>query len=289
MDKEYIVLSRTNQKAKTGNNYATLKISCEKGSSYTISVWDLDENERPDIGDIIKADLEALKNVKFPRKDNFNGFRSCHTATADDPLYSLIPRPIDKTIWDDCLNRLIALCSDKLLIEFIQQERDALYASYSTQTAAKAMHHAFKGGLLNHTYELLNMLLGLYPTLPPLKIERCIIAILFHDYGKLKEYDVNMEPTEYMYLLGHIYISAHVLHNKLNKFGVRNEETIRIIHCVLAHHGKLEFGSPVVPCTQEALIVHYVDEISAHTYACDETPNMEKSIALGTKVVKDKV
>ncbi len=90
-----------------------------------------------------------------------------------------------------------------------------------------------------------------------------------------------------MYLMGHTYISAHVLHNKLNEYEVGNEETIRIVHCVLAHHGELEFGSPVVPCTQEALIVNYVDNISAKTYNIEETANMEKSFALGTKIIKE--
>jgi 23S rRNA maturation-related 3'-5' exoribonuclease YhaM len=286
MVEEYIVLTRSNQKAKNGSNFATIKISRQKSEAYTFSIWDVNEGEGPDMGDIIKADVKYLATVKFPRKADFSNFRDCHPATPSDSLYAIIPRPIEKDLWDSCISKLLDLCSDQLLIDFIRKESDALYASYKTQTAATGMHHAFKGGLLNHTYELLNMLIGLYPTLPPIKLERCIIAVLFHDYGKLKEYDDAMEPTKYMYLLGHIYISAHVLHNKLNEFGVPNEETIRIIHCVLAHHGKREFGSPVVPCNQEALVVHYVDDISAHTSACDETANMEKNFALETRVVK---
>lgn len=286
MNKEYIVTARSNQVAKNGNHYAILKVTAQKGETVSISVWDLEENEGPHIEDIITLDLEALKSIKFPKKADMGWFRNCRHATADDPLYQLIPRPIAKAEWDECIDKMLEWCHDQQLIDFIQKERDILYEQYKNQTAATSLHHAFKGGLLNHTYELLHMLWGLYPTLPPLKIERCIIAILFHDYGKLKEYDENMEGTKYMYLMGHTYISAHVLHNKLNAAGISNEETIRIVHCVLAHHGQLEFGSPVVPCTQEALVVHYIDNLSARTYACDETANMEKCFALGTKVIK---
>ena len=286
MREDYIVLTRSNQRAKNGNNYAIIKITKTKGEAYTFSVWDVNEDEGPAIGDIIKADVKALGQVKFPRKADFNEFRDCHQAQPDEPLYNLIPRPVEKKAWDDCLDKLLGLCKDRQLIDFINKERDSLYANYQTQTAATGLHHAFKGGLLNHTYELLNILFGLYPTLPPVKLERCVIAALFHDYGKLKEYDESMEPTKYMFLMGHIYISAHILHNKLNEFGVSNEETIRIVHCILAHHGKREFGSPVVPCTQEALVVHYIDDISAHTAACDETANMEKNFALDTRVIK---
>ena len=286
MNKEYIVTARSNQVAKNGSHYANLKVTAQKGESFNVTVWDLGENEGPHIEDIITLDLDALKSIKFPKMADFGWFRNSRKATADDPLYQLIPRPIDKEDWDLCINHMLDFCSDTALMDFIQQERDNLYEQYRNQTAATSLHHAFKGGLLNHTYELLHMLEGLYPTLPPLKLERCIIAILFHDYGKLKEYDENMEGTKYMYLMGHTYISAHVLHNKLNASGISNEETIRIVHCVLAHHGQLEYGSPVVPCTQEALVVHYIDNLSARTYACDETANMEKCFALGTKVIK---
>ena len=287
MNKEYIVTARSNQVAKNGNHYANLKIAAQKGEAITVSVWDMEENEGPHVEDIITIDMDAIRSIRFPKKADFGGFRGCRHATPDDPLYQLIPRPIDKSVWDECIDKMLGWCHDEVLMNFIQQERDNLYEQYKNQTAATSLHHAFKGGLLNHTYELLHMLEGLYPTLPPLKIERCIIAILFHDYGKLKEYDENMEGTKYMYLMGHTYISAHVLHNKLNAAGIGNEETIRIVHCVLAHHGQLEYGSPVVPCTQEALVVHYIDNLSARTYACDETANMEKCFALGTKVIKD--
>ena len=287
MNKEYIVTARSNQVAKNGSHYANLKVTAQKGEAFNITVWDLNENEGPHVEDIITLDLEALKGIKFPKMADFGWFRNCRHATPDDPLYQLIPRPITKEEWDQCIDHMLEWCHDQVLMDFIKGERDNLYEQYKNQTAATSLHHAFKGGLLNHTYELLHMLEGLYPTLPSLKIERCIIAILFHDYGKLKEYDENMEGTKYMYLMGHTYISAHVLHNKLNAAGIGNEETIRIVHCVLAHHGQLEFGSPVVPCTQEALVVHYIDNLSARTYACDETANMEKCFALGTKVIKD--
>ena len=287
MNKEYIVTARSNQVAKNGNHYANLKIAAQKGEAITVSVWDMEENEGPHVEDIIIIDMDAIRNIRFPKKADFGGFRGGRHATPDDPLYQLIPRPIDKSVWDQCIDKTLGWCHDQQLIDFVQAERDNLYEQYKNQTAATSLHHAFKGGLLNHTYELLHMLEGLYPTLPPLKIERCIIAILFHDSGKLKEYDENMEGTKYMYLMGHTYISAHVLHNKLNAAGIGNEETIRIVHCVLAHHGQLEYGSPVVPCTQEALVVHYIDNLSARTYACDETANMEKCFALGTKVIKD--
>ena len=131
------------------------------------------------------------------------------------------------------------------------------------------------------------MLAGIYPMLPyPVKLERCVLAILFHDYGKVYEYNRAGEGQEDMYLLGHIYISAHKLHTELERRGIDAEETKRIVHCVLSHHGRLEYGSPVVPCTPEAELINHLDDISAKTDNMEGTGNLEKSFALGTCVVK---
>ncbi|MEE1089275.1 MAG: HD domain-containing protein, partial [Bacteroidaceae bacterium] len=132
-----------------------------------------------------------------------------------------------------------------------------------------------------------HMLQGLYPCLPyPIKAERCILAILFHDYGKLFEYNAQGETQPDMYLLGHIYIGAHKLQNELEKRGVDAEEVKRIIHCILSHHGQREYGSPVLPCIQEASIVSYLDNISAKTDTIEGAGEMEYVNALGTHVVK---
>ena len=149
------------------------------------------------------------------------------------------------------------------------------------------MHHTFVGGLLNHTYQMLHMLEGLYPCLPyKIKIERCIIAIIFHDYGKVYEYMADGETRDYKYLLGHIFISANRLYTDLTKQGVPEEEVNHIVHIVLAHHGELEYGSPVKPCSQEAVIVNMLDNLAAKLDVVENTGNMEKSFALGTTVVK---
>ena len=72
----------------------------------------------------------------------------------------------------------------------------------------------------------------------------------------------------------------------LDAQGIDPEETKRIVHCVLAHHGTREFGSPVLPCTQEAAIVNYLDNISAKAEIMNGSGDMEANMALGTHVVK---
>ena len=88
------------------------------------------------------------------------------------------------------------------------------------------------------------------------------------------------------YLLGHIFISANRLYGQLKEHGVAEETIKSIVHIVLAHHGELEFGSPVKPCSQEAVIVNLLDNLSAKLDTIEYTGNMENSFALGTHVVK---
>ena len=207
----------------------------------------------------------------------------------DHPLYNLLPRPIRRDVWDNCLNRLIGYCSDQSLIPIIRDFADKLYSPYSKYPAATSVHHAFPGGLTNHTYQMLHLLEGVYPVYPypeDIKVERIIIGILFHDWGKLCEYNVEGEKLENGFLLGHIYMSANYLNNLLRDLGIDKREINFIVHCVLAHHGQLEFGSPVLPCIPEAQLINYLDNISAKADIFSTTGNMEKAFALGTNVVK---
>lgn len=283
--KEYLVISRNNGVTRQGSPYATLKVA-DKEEVINVAVWDLSPNAAPEVGQLVSFHL---------LKDNM-GKKSCMALdlqvgdmpSPEHPLYSLLPRPVSRKVWDETLGKFLSYCSDETLADIIRKFSDQLYAPYSRYPAATSMHHAFPGGLLNHTHQMLHMLAGIYPCLPyPVKVERCILAILFHDYGKVYEYNTQGEPQPDMYLMGHIYISAHKLHNVLEQRGIDNEEIKRTIHCVLAHHGTREFGSPVVPCLPEAALVNYLDNISAKTDAMEGAGDMEMVPALGTHIVKD--
>ena len=283
--REYLVISRTNGTTRTGSPYALLKVA-DTDETLNIAVWDLAPTAQPEVGQLVTIYMISEEGGKPSCGAQYlqaGGFPA-----ASHPIYHLLPRPVERTAWDDTLATLLSYCTDSSLADIIRQFADKLYTPYSRYPAATSMHHAFPGGLLNHTHQMLHMLEGLYPCLPyPVKVERCILAILFHDYGKVYEYTVQGEPQPDMYLLGHIYISAHKLHNVLEQRGIDPGEIKRIVHCVLAHHGTREFGSPVVPCLPEAALVNYLDNISAKTDAMEGAGNMEMVPALGTHIVKD--
>lgn len=282
--KEYIVIGRTDGTTKTGSPYVSLKLANLEGTE-NISVWDVSKESGPRVGQTVT--FSYIKEYMNKKSAALADMKVGDFPDEDHPLYNLIPRPIKRETWDECIGKLLGFCTDESLLPIIKDFGEKLYDPYSKYPAATTVHHAYPGGLLNHTYQMLNMLSGLYPTLPyPIKVERCILSILFHDYGKVYEYSRDGETQEAMYLLGHVYLSAHKLHGELEKRGVDKNETNRIIHCVLAHHGSLEYGAPVVPCTEEAAIVTYLDNISAKVDTMEGTGNMEYVHALGTHVVK---
>ena len=282
--KEFIVVGRTNGITKRNDPYCTLKMR-NLEEEITVAVWDTPKEDGPGVGQLVSfSNIQDNDGKKSARRNDM------HTGLIADeghPLYRLMPHTIKREAWDKCINHLLDMCTDEKLKGMIADYAGTLFKPYSQYPAASNIHHAFKGGLLNHTYQMLHMLEGLYPCLPyPVRLERCVIAILFHDYGKVYEYKTDGETRDYKYLLGHIFISANRLYAELQKNKVEEEEINHIVHIVLSHHGELEYGSPVKPCSQEAVIVNMLDNLSAKTDVIEFTGNMESSFALGTHVVK---
>ena len=157
---------------------------------------------------------------------------------------------------------------------------------FSKCTGSSSHHHAFRGGLLVHTFEMLDLLHETFvkntynakrfnykkcPQNDFFRFDECAVAILYHDWGKIFEYDNEKGPNEKgrwnvtkMYkTLGHIFLSAHKFMNDAKQYGLPNDQIERITHSILAHHTKHEWGSPVVPFTPEARIVCACDLISS--------------------------
>ena len=286
MENEYIVLSRQDAIARTGAPYINIKVANLEGNE-TLCVWDVPKTGGPKVGQLV-----SFTNIRDNQGKKSAGNLDMHLGafpTEQHPLYRLIPRPIKKEVWDETFTRLLSFCVDEKLKSIIQKYAEKLFPLYSKYPAATSVHHAFPGGLLNHTWQMLHMLEGIYPCYPypdDIKVDRCVLAILFHDWGKVCEYSIDGECQENMYLLGHIYMSANYLNNILREEGIDKREINFIIHCILAHHGELEYGSPVMPCIPEAQLINYLDNISAKADVFNTTGNMEKAFALGTHVVK---
>lgn len=281
---QYIVLGRSNGTTRMGSPYCSLKIKSLE-EELTIAVWDVAPDDPPVVGQLVS--FVHIQNNDGKCSARKGEMQPGAIADASNPLYGFIPRPIDRDAWDRTIANLLTMCYNEQLRTMIGDVASKLYQPYSQYPAASSIHHAFRGGLLNHVYQMLHMLEGLAPCLPyPVRVDYCTIAILFHDYGKVQTYSKDGDTQPIDSLLGHIYISAVALQRELERREIPQDDIERIIHIILAHHGQKEWGSPVLPCSQEAILVHFLDNLSAKSDTIEGSASMEYVNALGTRVVK---
>ncbi len=145
-------------------------------------------------------------------------------------------------------------------------EDDEFMKRFKFHSAAKSVHHGFVGGLLEHTLGVTKMSGHLAKTYPMLNEDLLLTAAMFHDIGKLEELSTFPENdyTDEGQLLGHIMIGAMRVRERIREIAnfpqkLENE----LLHCILAHHGELEFGSPKKPALAEAVALSFADNIDA--------------------------
>jgi 3'-5' exoribonuclease len=167
--------------------------------------------------------------------------------------------------------RLRALCE-----VFLREWGDR----FRRTAAARNYHHARRGGLVEHTTQMMRVALEIAPLYPQLNIDLLLAGILFHDSGKLWENTLPengfvMGYDERGELMGHISIGLELVNSLWRKLSAENAEAwknlappsedvrLHLLHLIGAHHGEPQFGSPVSPKTPEAMALHYIDNLDA--------------------------
>lgn len=159
---------------------------------------------------------------------------------------------------------------------------------FSIAAAAKEVHHAYRGGFLEHITDLLRAYhtwhkAGIYPHL---NSDVVYLGLLLHDIGKIKELE-EANPGSFNYtdmglMQGHLVIGYRMCYEVAKELGIEKNPLVdQILHIILAHHGTKEFGSPVLPATGEALIVHLLDNIDAKLHMIKNTGHRERNMWLG--------
>ena len=151
-----------------------------------------------------------------------------------------------------------------LLKEFMADE--AIAIAYKNAPAAKTLHHAFVGGLLDHVVSLFTVCDLAARNYPQVNRDLLLTGAFVHDIGKVHElaYQRSIAYTTKGQLLGHMIIELEMLHQKLAFLpGFPDELKILIEHMIISHHGQYEFGSPKLPMFPEALMLHYLDDLDS--------------------------
>lgn len=150
-----------------------------------------------------------------------------------------------------------------LLAALLQEDPD-LRQAFARAPAAKSLHHVFLGGLLEHTLSVAAAAEHLCAHYRSLNRDLLMTGVLLHDLGKTLElrFERSFGYTDEGNLLGHIFMETERVRQAMEavpSFPV--ELRLQLTHLLLSHHGRLEFGSPVLPRTPEALVLHYLDDL----------------------------
>jgi len=190
---------------------------------------------------------------------------------------------------EEDLRALVATVQDAhlgaLLDRFFGEGSDA-WARYSQAPAAKSFHQAYRHGLLEHSLTVAQAVSAVSAIFPGIDRDVAVTGALLHDIGKLEAYtpageDGEIDFTDAGRLQGEIALGYHRVRCLTEELpGFPRELAMAVLHIILSHHGALEHGSPVVPCTREATLVHMIDNLGGRLGSFDR---LEKELPDGSR------
>ncbi|BDG06232.1 3'-5' exoribonuclease YhaM family protein [Anaeromyxobacter oryzae] len=176
------------------------------------------------------------------------------------------PSEVEETLWKELLG-LVDVIADPHVKDLVKAflDDDDVASRLRRAPAAKTVHHAYPGGLLEHTVSCLKLAHRLADHFPQVDRDLLVAGAFFHDLGKIRELsgERSTEYTDEGRLVGHLVMTAQWIHDKARRVGASRDLEHHIVHMVLAHHGRIEYGSPKVPMTLEALLTHTIDELDS--------------------------
>jgi 3'-5' exoribonuclease len=184
-------------------------------------------------------------------------------------------RGLVATVQDPHLRRLLAV---------LLGEDSMIWQRYREAPAAKRYHQAYRHGLLEHSLSVAQAVSAISATFPGLDRDVAVTGALLHDIGKLDAYDVHgqaIEMSDDGRLYGEIPLGYYRIRRSIEELdGFPSDTAAALLHIILSHHGTLEHGSPVVPCTREATLVHMIDNLGGRLGSFDR---LEKGLPAGER------
>lgn len=273
----YLCKQKNSAVTKNGREYLNVTLA-DKTGTISCKIWDPNSMS---IGDFQVNDYVDV----YGKVSVFNGalqFNIDKAFKAQDGSFNPADYlPVSKRDAVEMWNELRAFissvktpCYKSLLVSFFGDSE--LADTFRKHSAAKMVHHGFVGGLMQHTLAVAKVCDFFATQYPLLDRDLIITAALLHDIGKTKElsaFPLN-DYTDEGQLLGHIVIGTNMISERAAKISdfpeVKKNE---LLHCIVAHHGSLEFGSPKLPALMEAIALNMADNIDAKMELFEECIN----------------
>lgn len=263
----YLCKSKQTLTGKSGKSYGSLILQ-DKTGTIDAKIWDFSsEIGQYEAMDFVHIDARVTSFQDSLQLSVSRVYKAQEGEYYPEDYFPVTAKNMD-TMYGEIKNHIQAIKDINLrtLAEDFFVRNTDFVKRFKYHSAAKSVHHGFVGGLLEHTLSVVKLCEYYSSAYPLLNKDLLITAALFHDIGKMEELSTFPENdyTNDGQLLGHIFIGANQVGAHINtmaKFPVmlKNE----LLHCILAHHGELEYGSPKKPATIEALALHFADNTDA--------------------------
>lgn len=265
-----VYLCKTRQLAvtKNGKEYASVILQ-DKTGTIDSKIWDLSS---PGIGHFeplqyvyVDADVTVFQGSN---QLNIKRIRKADEGEYQESDYLPVSSKDIKVMYGE-LTALIQSFKNPYLRQLASSyfiEDRVFVKQFCFHSAAKSVHHGFVGGLLEHTLSVMKLCDYYAGTYEMINRDLLLTAALFHDIGKTKELSAFPENdyTDAGQLLGHIMIGAEMVGDRIRQIpGFPEKTAVELRHCILAHHGELEYGSPKKPALIEALALNFADNTDA--------------------------
>ncbi len=271
-DSFFLVIQKQQRTTQTNKPYLSL-IFCDKTGQLEGRAWELTDpriSKDFDRGDVVKVrGCISRFNDRLQMKVEQLRKASANEADKSDLMPSTTYDV--EALWKQLLGFVESFTEPnlKLLLSTVLADPQ-IAGAYREAPAAKQLHHAWLGGLLEHVISLLTLADRVAPHYPILHRDLLLTGVILHDIGKVRElsWDIGFEYTVEGTLLGHIQIGAALAERTMDSlpdFPPRLK--MLVLHIILSHHGKLEFGSPKLPMIPEALVLNFIDDLDAKMQA----------------------
>ena len=263
----YLCKNKRTLQTKAGKNYYSMQLH-DKTGVVDGKVWDINNGiEHFESMDYIQVDAQVI-SYQGALQLNIRRIRKAKEGEYDPRDYM----PYSKKNIDEMYNEMTVLINsikEPHLLKLLQMVfiEDAEFVSrFKLHSAAKTMHHNFAGGLLEHSLSVAKLCEFYTHNYPMLNRDLLICAALLHDIGKMNEIPAFPENdyTDEGQLIGHIVKGVMIVDEKIkNISGFPEKLGNELKHCILSHHGELEFGSPKKPALIEAVALSFADNTDA--------------------------
>lgn len=279
----FLVLAKEIRQKKSGEPYISLTLGDRTGD-IDAKMWDnvADAMETFDRDDFVR--VKGLVQV-YQNKPQFTIHKLVRVDEREVDFGDFFPasRRAPEEMFAE-LQGVIAQLGNphlKALLESLFSDPE-IARRYRIAPAAKTVHHAYLGGLIEHVLSLCALARLVAPHYPGTDLDLLLAGVILHDIGKISElnYDRSFSYSDDGQLLGHIQIGLEMIEDKLRALpGFPPRLRVLLKHMVLSHHGEMEFGSPKTPMFAEALLLHHLDNLDSKMECMRSTAEKDQNVA----------